>query len=141
MSGPPATFRDLIQANKRNSVILVAIFCLFVAAVAMILGLAILAYTSPSTFRHLNVMQAVLFGLVAGGISLAMSFLSYYAGADIIAVVSGAQPTEHKDDPELFNVVAEMAIAAGLPMPAVHMIRDAAPNAFATGRDPMPSLP
>lgn len=140
MSGPPATFRDLIQANKRNSVILVAIFCLFVAAVAMILGLAIIAYTSPSTFRHLNVMQAVLIGLVAVGISLAISFLSYYAGADIIAAVSGARPIEHKDDPELFNVVEEMAIAAGLPMPAVYLIRDPAPNAFATGRDPQHAI-
>src|SRR5207237_7614760 len=40
------------------------------------------------------------------------------------------------DDPELFNVVEEMAIAAGLPMPRVYVIHDSAPNAFATGRDP-----
>src|SRR5439155_10677009 len=43
---------------------------------------------------------------------------------------------QHEDDPELFNVVAEMAIAAGLPMPRVYVIHDSAPNAFATGRDP-----
>jgi heat shock protein HtpX len=140
MSGPPATFRDLIQANKRNSAILVAIFCLFVTAVAMILGLAILAYTSPSSFRHLNVMQAVLIGLAAGGISLLISFICYYAGADIIATVSGAKQLEYQADPELFNVVEEMAIAAGLPMPAIYLINDPAPNAFATGRDPQHAL-
>src|SRR3954453_11417302 len=140
MSGPPATFRDLIAANKRNSVILVAIFCLFVTAVAMILGLAIIAYTSPDTVRHLNIAQAAMIGLVAAGISMAISWISYYAGADVIAAVSGASQISHKDDPELFNVVEEMAIAAGLPMPAVYLIRDPAPNAFATGRDPQHAI-
>ncbi len=140
MSGPPATFRDLIQSNKRNSAILVAIFCLFVTAVAMVLGLAILAYTSPSSFRQLNILQAVLIGLAAGGISLLLSFMSYYAGADIITAVSGAKPIERNQDPELFNVVEEMAIAAGLPMPAIYLIQDPAPNAFATGRDPQHAL-
>lgn len=140
MSGPPATFRDLIQANKRNSVILVAIFCLFVAAVAMILGLAIIAYMSPDTVRHLNLAQAVMLGLVGAGISLLISWISYYAGADVIAAVSGASPISHADDPELFNVVEEMAIAAGLPMPAVYLIKDPAPNAFATGRDPQHAI-
>ncbi len=140
MSGPPATFRDLIATNKRNSVVLVIVFCLFVAAVAMVLGLAILAYMSPSTFRHLDIVQAVLIGLVAAGISLVISGISYYAGSDMIAAVSGATPISHQDDPELFNVVQEMAIAAGLPMPAVYLIRDPAPNAFATGRDPEHAL-
>ena len=140
MSGTPATFRDLIQSNKRNSVILVVVFCLFVAAVAMILGLAILAYMSPSTFRHLDILQAVLIGLVAAGISLLISWISYFAGADVIAAVSGAKPISHGDDPELFNVVEEMAIAAGLPMPAVYLMNDPAPNAFATGRDPQHAI-
>ena len=66
MSGHPATFRDLIQSNKRNSAILVVVFCLFVTAVAMVLGLAVIAYTSPSTFRHLDILQAVLIGAAAG---------------------------------------------------------------------------
>jgi heat shock protein HtpX len=140
MSGPPATFRDLIAANKRNSVILVVIFCLFVTAVAMVLGLAIVAYTSPNTIRHLNVPQAIVIGLIAACISLTISWIGYYAGADVIAAVSGAKPIAHKDDPELFNVVEEMAIAAGLPMPAVYLIRDPAPNAFATGRDPQHAI-
>jgi heat shock protein HtpX len=54
----------------------------------------------------------------------------------MILGVSGAKPIEHGDDPELFNVVEEMAIAAGVPMPKVYLIHDSAPNAFATGRDP-----
>jgi heat shock protein HtpX len=51
--------------------------------------------------------------------------------------VSHARPIQHEDDPELFNVVEEMAIAGGVPMPQVYLIPDNSPNAFATGRDPL----
>jgi heat shock protein HtpX len=136
MAGPPATFRDLIAENKRNSAILVAIFCLFVAAFGMVLGLGVLAYTDPRAVRNLNVQQALLVGLVSGGIAVLLSLFAYYGGQDMILAVSNAKPLQHSDDPELFNVVEEISIAAGLPMPAVYLIPDPAPNAFATGRDP-----
>ena len=69
-------------------------------------------------------------------LALVLSVISYYAGASMVLAVSGARPIQHGDDPELFNVVEEMAIAAGVPTPAVYLIHDPAPNAFATGRDP-----
>jgi len=50
--------------------------------------------------------------------------------------ISRAKRIEKKDYPQLFNVIEELAIAGGLPMPAVYVIDDTAPNAFATGRDP-----
>jgi heat shock protein HtpX len=50
--------------------------------------------------------------------------------------MAGARPIRPEDDPELFNVVDEVRIAAGLPMPRVYVIDDTAMNAFATGRDP-----
>jgi len=130
------TFRDLIAANKRNSALLVVLFCLFVAAVILGLGLAILAWTDPQRLEHLNVTQALLYGAVAGGIALVIALFGYYSGDSLVLGISGAKPIEHKDHPELFNVVEEMAIAAGLPMPRVYLIHDSAPNAFATGRDP-----
>ncbi len=131
-----ATFRDLIAANKRNSLVLAIVFCLFVTAVAMILGLAILAYLAPGSMQRINVGQGLLIGGVAAGISLLLSLLAYYSGDSMILALSHAHPIEHRDDPELFNVVEEMAIAAGIPMPRVYVIDDSAPNAFATGRDP-----
>jgi heat shock protein HtpX len=130
------TFRDLIAANKRNSVMLVAVFCLFTAAVAMFLALGTIAYLSPSTARQLDVGQAVAVGVVAAGVALLFSLLGYFAGDSMILAVSHARPLDHSQDPELYNVVEEMAIAAGLPVPKVYLIRDPAPNAFATGRDP-----
>jgi heat shock protein HtpX len=54
----------------------------------------------------------------------------------MILRMSGARLIEHADDPELYNVVEEMAIAAGVPTPPVYLIEDTALNAFATGRDP-----
>ena len=131
-----ATFRDLIAANKRNSVLLVLAFTLFVAATAMVLTLAILACSGTVDLDRLNWLEAVAVGGCAALISFGLSMLGYYCGDDFVLAVAGAKPLQHRDDPELFNVVEEMAIAAGVPMPAVYLIRDPALNAFATGRDP-----
>src|SRR3712207_7846146 len=54
----------------------------------------------------------------------------------MVLAASRAREVTHEDAPVLFNVVEEMAIAGGLPIPKVYIIEDSAPNAFATGRDP-----
>src|SRR5438876_12105284 len=107
------TFRDLIAANKRNSLLLVIIFCLFVTAVAMVLGLAILAYLAPDAVNQIDVKEALLVGGAAAGISLLLSLIGYYSGDSMVLAISHARPIEHQDDAELFNVIEEMAIAAG----------------------------
>jgi heat shock protein HtpX len=61
---------------------------------------------------------------------------SWFGGASAILAVSGAREIQKPDDPQLFNVVEELSIAAGVPMPRVYLIEDSAMNAFATGRDP-----
>lgn len=130
------TFRDLIAANKRSSVILVVLFCLFTAVIAMLLGLAVLFYLAPDAASALNLKEAFVVGGVAAALSLFISWLAYVAGDSLVLAVSGAHRIQHEDDPELFNVVEEMAIAAGVPMPQVYLMNDVALNAFATGRDP-----
>jgi heat shock protein HtpX len=136
MRALPPTFRDLIAANKRNSALLVAVFCLFVLAVTLLLSLAALAYVDPSGFARIRWPQVALIGVVGAGLGFLLSFLGYFEGDEFVLATSGARPITHEDDPELFNVVEEMAIAAGVPMPRVYLIDDPAPNAFATGRDP-----
>ena len=130
------TFRDLIAENKRTSVLLVLIFCLFAAAVALILGLGIIAFFDPDAVAQLHWGAALLAGGIAGGIALLFALIGYYSGDSVILASTGARPIRHQDDPELFNVVEEMSIAAGIPMPRVYLIIDPALNAFATGRDP-----
>jgi len=130
------TFRDLIAANKRNSVLLVLGFCLFAVIVTMVLGLGLVAYLDPAAISHLDWTEALLVGGGAAGISLLFSLFGYFAGDQMILAISGAHPIEHDNDPELFNVVEEMSIAAGIPLPRIYVMDDPAPNAFATGRDP-----
>jgi heat shock protein HtpX len=132
----PRTFRDLIAENKRNSLMLVVLFCLFTTVVIMLLCLGMIAYVAPDAIDAVNWPLALLFGVVAAVISLLIAGLGYLSGSSLVLAVSGAQPIRHRDDPELFNVVEEMAIAAGIPMPRVYIIHDPSPNAMATGRDP-----
>lgn len=77
------------------------------------------------------------FGLIiAAGIWLILTLISFSSGDQILLASSKAKAVTHNDHPQLFNVVEEMSIASGLPMPKVYIIADPAPNAFATGRNP-----
>lgn len=131
-----ATFRDLIRANKRKSMLLILGFIGFTVVVALILGFGVLAFVNPSALDHIDPVEVIGFGGLGGGLAVVLSLLAYYRGDKMVLDVSGARPISHADDPELFNVVEEMAIAAGVPMPRVYIIVDDALNAFATGRDP-----
>lgn len=71
--------------------------------------------------------------LIISGI---MSLVSYYFSDSMVLAISGARMVAEKDDPELYHVVENLAIAAGIPKPKLYLINDSAPNAFATGRDP-----
>ena len=68
-------------------------------------------------------------------ISIVMSVTSYWFSDKIVLASAGAQPIEKKDNPELYRLVENLTIAAGLPMPKLYVIPTEAPNAFATGRD------
>ncbi len=75
--------------------------------------------------------------LVALTIWLILTLISFSQGDAILLAASKAKPVTHDVHPQLFNVVEEMKIAAGLPaMPKIYIINDPAPNAFATGRNP-----
>lgn len=65
-----------------------------------------------------------------------MSFISYWKSDAIVLKIAGAKPANREDYYELYTVTENLAITAGIPMPKLYVIRDAAPNAFATGRNP-----
>jgi heat shock protein HtpX len=120
------TFRDRIAANKRNSLALIAVFLAFIAVFGYVIGYAWIGDPASALF---GLGLAVVAGSVSG-------VVSYYAGDRMVLAASRAREVTHDEVPQLFNVVEEMAIASGLPMPKVYIIEDSAPNAFATGRDP-----
>jgi heat shock protein HtpX len=77
---------------------------------------------------------------MAVGISLIGVWGSYYGSDKLVLTMTGAKLITREDAPELFNVIEEVVIASGLPMPKVAIVEDSAPNAFATGRNPEHAL-
>lgn len=65
-----------------------------------------------------------------------MSFVSYWYSDKIVLKISKAKEIQKKDIPELYNILENLSITAGLPMPELYIINELSPNAFATGRDP-----
>ena len=74
--------------------------------------------------------------LIAIALGLVASLFSYYAATRSCSACRAPRRSTQSTQPQLLNVVQEMAIAANVPMPKVYLIDDTAPNAFATGRDP-----
>lgn len=68
--------------------------------------------------------------------ALFMNVGSYWYSDKIVLKMTGAQPATREGQRELWNIVENLSITAGLPMPRVYVVNDPAPNAFATGRDP-----
>jgi heat shock protein HtpX len=73
---------------------------------------------------------------IAVGISLISVWGSYYGSDKLVLTMTGAKLIQESDNPKLFDLIQEVIIASGLPMPKVAIVIDDAPNAFATGRDP-----
>ena len=64
------------------------------------------------------------------------TLFSYYMADKVALSISKAKPIEKQDNPRLWNIVENLSITTGQPMPKVYIMNDPAPNAFATGRDP-----
>ncbi len=120
------TFYNQISANKRQSILL-----------AVILGviLGVLGFSIGYAFGG-SAAAGVVATLIAVGLAGLISLGSLFAGDQLVLATSQARQVDTESQPQLMNVVQEMAIAAGIPMPKVYVIDDTAPNAFATGRDP-----
>lgn len=125
------TFENLISHNKRVSAVLTG------GLIVLTAGLC--GTFSQILFSNTHEFEPALFtfGAACGSVAAGLgATVSYFFGGNIIALISDARRAEKHDDPVLFNVVEEMSIAAGLPVPAIYVISDNSPNAFATGRDP-----
>jgi heat shock protein HtpX len=120
------TFAAEQAVNRRNSILLVIAVMAFLAALGFAIGYGTSGAISGGYF------------VTGGAIVLAtlLSVGSYFGGDKLVLATSGAKEVDQKSAPQLMNVVQEMALAAGVPMPKVYIIDDTAPNAFATGRDP-----
>ena len=89
-------------------------------------------------FSYLFDSSAILIFAVI--FSSLMAIISYWHSDKIVLAMTQAVPVEREDNPELYNIVENLAITAGLPTPKIYLVNEAAPNAFATGRDPKHSV-
>src|ERR1700712_4512983 len=109
-----------IAANKRNTVFIM------IGAIAF----AVNYIWGGGQYGDFTIFYAVVIG--AGVYTIFQYFL---AGKQALAI-TGAQEIQRADNPRLYNIVENLSITTGLPMPKVYIINDPAPNAFSTGRDP-----
>lgn len=116
------TIGSQIQENKLRTYVLMTGFVVFVVLASYVLGNAL-------GYGNSWLIIAVVFSVIS-------SFTSYYWGDKLVLAMSHARPAERKSDFDLFTVTENMAIAAGIPKPALFVIDDTAMNAFASGRDP-----
>lgn len=79
--------------------------------------------------------ESILILWIAVIFSILMSFFSYWHSDKIVLAMSRAKEIKKQDNPELYRLVENLCITAGLPLPRIYIINEAQPNAFATGRD------
>jgi len=116
------SFYEEIAGNKRRSAFL--LFTIF--ALLILLGYVL---GEAYGFGYGGVAIAIIIGAISG-------LVSYYSGASMVLAASRARQVNRDEQPQLVNVIEELCIAGGLPMPKIYLIDDTAPNAFATGRNP-----
>ena len=113
-----------IRANKRNTVIIMMVFLLLISGLGALAG-----YLYDDYF----ITGLVLF------IAIIYALIEYFAASRMAISMAGGREIKKQDNPALWNVVENLAIANGQPMPRVFIIDDPSPNAFATGRNPQHS--
>ena len=114
------TLYSQAESNVRKTWILITGFLIF------IIGLGWL-------FSYL--LNNSIFLIIAVVLAFLQSFFSYWYSDKIVLGITHAQPVKKKDNPELYRIVENLCITAGLPLPKIYIINEAQPNAFATGRD------
>jgi len=123
MTSSRSSFYEQQEQNKRNSDLLLFGLIFTLTLLGAVIGAGVMG-------------DPVIGGGVAFVLASFLGAYSFMSGKKLVMSMSGAKMITHDEMPQLFNIVEEMKIASGLPMPEVYYIDSPAPNAFATGRDP-----
>ena len=116
-----ATLYDVAESNVRKTFIFMSFFFLMI----IFLGWFLSYYFGTTIILWIAIIYSVL-----------MSFFSYWYSDKIVLRVTKAKPVIRESNPELYRIVENLCITAGLPMPRIYILDEEQPNAFATGRDP-----
>lgn len=111
-----------ISSNRWKTWLIMALFVVFITTIGFVFG------------------KATGYGLMYAGFALILAGItsigSYYFSDKIVLASVGARPISKEDSPQLYNIVENLCIGDGLPVPKIYIMDTDAPNAFATGRDP-----
>lgn len=110
-----------IAKNKRNTVLIIILFLVIIAALSLI-----------PTFLYRDWTYTIITLVVA----TVYAIFQYFMATRETLALAGAREIQKSDNPRLYRIVENLAITEGMPTPKVYIINDPAPNAFATGRDP-----
>ena len=124
-------FYKQINSNKNATYGLFIVFFILIGIISVVISFIVSFYFSGGFFPILSI-----FGIL----SIIFAIISYYSSNSIIVAISGAKEADSQKFKQLYNIIEELTIASGLPMPKVYTIEDTAINAFATGRDPQHSI-
>jgi len=133
-----------IASNKRRSVIFIVLFFIVWLAIGAAAGLLFKLlyhpaanpenpYATPTKYGTGPIIVGIA---ICGALAIIGIIYSLTAGAGLVLRVSGAEPADPEQYKQLHNLVESLAIGEGIPAPAVYVINDPSPNAFATGISP-----
>lgn len=109
-----------IRQNKRNTWIIIGLFIILLLIVSAIISV------------YLQIISGVIFFVV----ELFYMMYLYFNATRHLMTITNARRITKESDPKIYEMVEELCLAAGLPMPELYIVPDPSPNAFATGRDP-----
>jgi heat shock protein HtpX len=114
-----------IAANKRNTILIMAMFIGLIGAI----GWAVSYYYGNTNITYFVFVVAGLYAL-----------MQYFIATSLTVAMTGAKQIEKRDNPRFYRIIENLAITTGMSTPKVYIIDDSAPNAFATGRDPQHAI-
>jgi heat shock protein HtpX len=116
-----ATLYTQQSSNVHKTIALMGVFLVLVIAICYAISV------------YLGSPAILYFGAI---FAMTTSIGSYWYSDKIVLKMTGAHAINKEQAPELYNIIENLSITAGLPMPKVYIVDDPSPNAFATGRDP-----
>ena len=114
-----------IADNKRNTVLIMAVFVGIISAI----GWVVSYFYGDTNIAYFVIVGAALY-----------AWIQYYIADKLTIAMTGAREIQKRDNPRFYRIVENLAITTGMQTPKVYIIDDAAPNAFATGRDPQHAI-
>lgn len=109
-----------VDSNVRKTWFLITVFLILIISLGWV-------------FSYIFESPLILY--IAVIVSIVWSFSSYWYSDKIVLSLTKSHPIKKEDNPELYRIVENLSITAGLPIPQIYIIDDISPNAFATGRD------